>query len=109
METSKELSPATTFTLTDKDSTVIKSVVIGLFGATIQKIIIDDGKFLRNIAVGFDTPEEYAPPLRPKQHNYYGSTVGRYANRIKNGEFTLNANHHMLSRNNGPNALHGGP
>lgn len=56
-----------------------------------------------NINVGFDNLEGYlaGPP-------YFGATVGRYANRIAKGKFTLDGKEYTLATNNGPNSLHGG-
>ena len=54
-----------------------------------------------------------SPPVAPTTGVYFGETVGRYANRIANGTFTLNqpgqgAVKYTIPVNNGPNALHGG-
>ena len=98
-----------TVTLTDEGSKQVKKVVIGTFGATLEQFIVDNGKLERNIVLGYDSPEEYEFPLRPKGHPYHGSTVGRYANRIAKGKFTLNDTEYSLVANNQANALHGGP
>ena len=56
-----------------------------------------------DIVLGFDN-------LRGYQANkpYLGAVIGRYANRIAHGEFTLNGTKYKLARNNGTNSLHGG-
>lgn len=58
-----------------------------------------------NVIVSFPTLKDYFMP--PKF--YHGATIGRYANRIQNGEFKLNGMVYTLPVNNGPNHLHGGP
>jgi aldose 1-epimerase len=61
-----------------------------------------DGK-LANITLGFDKLEGYLG-----DHPYFGATVGRYANRIAKGQFSLDGQSYTLATNNGPNHLHGG-
>ena len=94
--------------MTDPHSRLIEKVAIGLFGAAVHEIIVNHKGKSRNIVLGYDTPDEYVPPLRPQGHPYHGSTVGRYANRIKHGKFSLNGQEYQLAINNGPNGLHGG-
>ncbi len=71
------------------------------YGARLVELIYNDV----NVIVGFPTLQDYYLP--PKF--YHGATIGRYANRIKNGEFKLNDTVYTLPVNNGPNHLHGGP
>ncbi len=56
-----------------------------------------------NIVLGFDNLEQYA-----KGHPFFGCTVGRVANRVAKGKFTLDGKEYSLAVNNGPNSLHGG-
>lgn len=74
------------------------------YGGIIQQIIVPDknGK-PGDIVLGFDSLEGYI-----KESPYFGAIVGRYANRIANGEFTLDGKTYHLAKNNGPNSLHGG-
>jgi len=89
-------------TLTNNQGNVIK---LTNYGAKINWIEIPDmnGK-KSNVTFGFDTFEETL-----KGDMSFGSTVGRYANRIANGKFTLDGVEYTLPQNNGPNCLHGGP
>lgn len=56
-----------------------------------------------DIVLGFNDLEGYLG-----EHPYFGALIGRYANRIAKGEFTLEGNKYTLARNNGNNHLHGG-
>lgn len=80
------------------------SVDITNYGAKIIRLIAPDknGKF-DDLVLGFDTFEEYE-----KQEEYFGAICGRFANRIKDGKFTLDGKTYTLAVNNGPNHLHGG-
>ena len=61
-----------------------------------------DGNFA-DIVLGCDSLDEYI-----KGTPYFGALVGRYANRIAKGRFTLDGVEYTLATNNGPNHLHGG-
>jgi aldose 1-epimerase len=56
-----------------------------------------------DIVLGFDNLEQYL-----KGHPCFGCTVGRFANRIAKGKFSLDGQSYNLAINNGPNHLHGG-
>lgn len=77
---------------------------ISNFGGRIVTLKVPDrnGKFA-DIVLGYDTLEPYTKP-----NPFFGTLVGRYANRIANGEFSLNGKKYTLAKNNGPNSLHGG-
>jgi len=74
------------------------------YGATLVSLRTPDraGHF-NNVILGFDTLDSYLAGVP-----YFGATVGRYANRIANGRFTLDGKSYQLPQNNGPNSLHGG-
>ena len=79
-------------------------VKITNFGAVITSMVVPDrnGK-MGNVVLGFDSLKSYQG-----EHPYFGSLVGRYANRIARGKFSLNGNTYNLVLNNGVNHLHGG-
>jgi aldose 1-epimerase len=58
---------------------------------------------LTDITLGFDKLDGYLG-----RHPHFGVTTGRYANRIAQGEFTLDGKLHVLAKNDGANHLHGG-
>ena len=79
-------------------------VAITNYGATVVSIKVPDraGKFA-DVVLGFDTAKEYEDGTA-----HIGGTVGRYANRIAHGTFTLAGKTYTLPKNNGENTLHGG-
>lgn len=80
-------------------------VHIAALGATIQRMLVPDmdGK-VEDVVLGFDAPNDYMSIANP----YFGGVVGRCANRIARGRFTLDGATYQLATNNGPNHLHGG-
>jgi len=81
------------------------SATIITYGATLQALIAPDrnGK-TADIALGYADAAAYV-----KTANYFGASVGRYANRIGKGRFTLDGKTYQLElNNNGVAALHGG-
>ncbi len=74
------------------------------YGAILQSLAVPDrtGK-AEDVTLGYNDMKGYL--VAP---NYFGATVGRYANRIKGGTFSIDGKTYALAKNNGPNALHGG-
>jgi aldose 1-epimerase len=89
------------YTLTNRNGLRAK---ITNYGATLVSLEVPDRDGnLADITLGFDTLDGYVT-----RHPYFGSTVGRYANRIGGAKFMLNGVEYKLAANNGPNHLHGG-
>ncbi len=81
-----------------------QSVVLSDYACAILQInVLDRNGKLRDVALGYDLLNDYLNDKR-----FFGATVGRYANRIANAEFTLNGNTYKLAKNDGKNHLHGG-
>ena len=96
------------------DGTVVEAITLadaaGLsariitYGASLQSVLVPDRDGApADVALGHSTLDEYVA-----QPQYFGSTVGRVANRIAGGRFTLDGAEYQVQPNNGANALHGG-
>jgi aldose 1-epimerase len=127
LSVSKEAFGSTVEPYTGKNTEVFRytltnargmKVQILTYGAITQDIWVP-GRNGReaNVTLGFKTLADYvkfdSPPVAPTTGVYFGETVGRYANRIAKGVFSLNQPGqgkvtYTLPVNNGPNALHGG-
>lgn len=80
-------------------------VAITNYGARIVSYIVPGKEGQKtDIVVGFDSLEGYLGA----EERYYGAIVGRYANRIARGRFSLDGKEYVLATNNVPNHLHGG-
>jgi aldose 1-epimerase len=89
------------FTLTSRAG---GEVTVISYGATITSIRVPDRTGRRaDVVHGFDTIDGYLG-----SEPYFGAIVGRYANRIAKGRFTLDGAEYRLATNNGANHLHGG-
>ena len=74
------------------------------YGATVTAMDVPDKDGnLSNVTLGFDSLDGYL-----SRHPYFGSTVGRFCNRIGAGKFSIDGADYQLATNNGPNHLHGG-
>ncbi|MGM9475981.1 aldose epimerase family protein [Pedobacter sp. GSP4] len=92
--------------LTNSKGTYVK---IFNYGAIINKFVVKNAKGeMQDIVLGFDTFEEYLDPAYLTAYPYLGTIVGRYANRIKNGSFTIDDETYQLAQNAGTDTLHGG-
>jgi len=82
-------------------------VCITNYGGRVVSLVVPDRDNKQvDVVLGFDNIHQYADTLNSPSD--YGSSVGRYANRIKNGQFTLGDSTYQLRLNDGPNSLHGG-
>jgi aldose 1-epimerase len=98
----KNGEPVTQYTLRNRHGL---SASVITFGATLTQMHTPDRKGnFADVTLGFDDITGYNAPSNP----YFGATVGRFANRLAKGRFSLNGKDYQLLVNNGANHLHGG-
>ena len=91
------------FTMTNDNGMVVK---VSNYGALVTSIIVPDkdGK-MADVSLGFDSVEGYESDACP----YFGAVVGRYGNRIANGQFTIDGKKYQVTKNEKDiTCLHGG-
>ena len=78
------------------------------YGGIVQSLKVPDkaGK-TADVVLGFDSIDGYTSGPKPNPA-YFGALIGRYGNRIANGQFTLDGKTYHVPQNDGTNALHGG-
>jgi len=93
--------PVELYTLTNSHGMEAR---IMTYGGTVVSLKVPDrqGK-LGDVVLGYDSLDGYL-----KNSPYFGSIVGRYGNRIGNGQFSLDGKQYTLPKNDGANTLHGG-
>ena len=89
------------YTLTNRNGMEVDVIT---FGARVQSIMAPDkdGK-MADVVLGFDNVQGYID-----HKGYFGATIGRFANRIAGGTFTLDGKTYQVPKNNNGNSLHGG-
>jgi aldose 1-epimerase len=89
------------FTLKNAHGVEVRAIS---YGAILQAILVPDREGqIADVTLGCDTLDGY---LAGTPH--FGAVVGRYANRIARGRFTLDGRTYQLATNKSPNHLHGG-
>jgi aldose 1-epimerase len=89
------------YTLTNEHG--LEASITNYGGALVSLQAPDRSGEFADVALGFETLEEYVSNPR-----YFGGLIGRHANRIGLGKFSLNGTQYQLTQNNGANHLHGG-
>lgn len=103
-EAERDGSKTGLYTLTNTSG---MEVCITNFGGRIVSVMVPDrnGEF-KDVVLGFDNVSDYFPE---NNQTDFGATIGRYANRIDHGRFTLDSTEYQLPQNNYGHCLHGGP
>lgn len=112
--TASGLNPDNFAAVVDGDTTALYTltnakgmeVCITNYGGRVVSIVVPDREGeLRDVVLGFDSVQAYFP-----QNNLtdFGASIGRYANRIKNGQIVIDADTFQLPQNNFGHCLHGG-
>ncbi len=97
-------SPTALYTLTNTHG---MEVCITNFGGRIVSIMVPDREGdMQDVVLGFDKVQDYFPE---NNQTDFGAAIGRYANRINQGRFTLDGVEYQLPLNNFGHCLHGGP
>tara|TARA_B100000575_G_scaffold146900_1_gene117248 strand:+ start:9297 stop:10439 length:1143 start_codon:yes stop_codon:yes gene_type:complete len=89
------------YTLKNQNGMEISAINLGGI-ITSLKAADREGNY-EDVVLGFNNVSQYE-----EESPYFGAIIGRYANRIANGKFTINQEEFILAKNNGENHLHGG-
>ncbi len=90
------------YTLTNKNG--MEVCITNLGGRIVSIMVPDNQGTFRDVVLGFDNLSDYV-----NVPSDFGAAIGRYANRIAQGQFTLDGQLYDLPKNNFGHCLHGGP
>jgi aldose 1-epimerase len=99
--TTRDGRQAQLYTLTNQNG--LQAAITNYGGAIVSLQVPDRAGKLADVVLGYDSVGAYEAD-KP----YLGAIIGRFANRIAHGRFTLHGATYSLPRNNGDNSLHGG-
>ena len=94
------------FTLENKNG--MKATITNYGGILTSLYAPDTDGTFGDVVLGFDSLSGYTSDYYVNHCPYFGALIGRYGNRIANGEFKLNGKLYKLPKNDGVNTLHGG-
>ena len=92
------------FTL--ENARALRATITNLGGRVVSLLVPDKNGILRDVVLGFENVEDYLPE---NHRSDFGAVIGRYANRLNNGQITIDGKTYQLPQNDGKNCLHGGP
>jgi aldose 1-epimerase len=99
-------TPVELFTLSDG---LFEARIATYGGVLVSFKAPDRSGNVADVVLGFDDLEGYVANFNGPSDAFFGALIGRYANRIAHGTFTLDGQKYSLPLNNGENSLHGGP
>jgi aldose 1-epimerase len=99
-------TPVEIYTLSDG---VYEARIITYGGVVVSLKAPDRNGKPADVVLGFDDLDGYVANFNGPSDAFFGAIIGRYANRIAQGRFTLDGVQYSLPLNDGKNSLHGGP
>ena len=84
----------------------LRAEITNLGGRVVSLFVPDRNGIPRDVVLGFENVEDYLPE---NHRSDFGAAIGRYANRLNNGQITIDGKTYQLPQNDGKNCLHGGP
>ncbi len=101
-----EIDNAQTALYTLKNDAGMEVCITNYGGRVVSIMVPDRDGNMQDVVLGYDNIAQYADTLNTPSD--FGSSVGRYANRIKGAQFTIGEETYELRANDGENCLHGG-